>query len=147
MELIFEIILAVLLCTAIGYGFTLNRRILELRKDQESLDKLAKSFANSTSRAEASIIQLKLTSDATSQALDQTLKQAGGIREDLVYLIERGNKLADILESDIRSRESRPSLASSSGIKKSIAAYTNDSEGTAKVEAERELIKALKAVR
>ena len=147
MDLIFDIILAVLLCTAIGYGFTLNRRIVQLRKDQESLDKLAKSFAAATSRAEASIIQLKLTSDATSQAFDQTLKQADGIREDLMYLIERGNKLADILESEIRSKESRPSLAGNSGNKKSIAADTNDSEGAAKVEAEQELIKALKAVR
>ena len=147
MDLIFDIILAVLLCTAIGYGFTLNRRLVGLRKDQESLDKLAKSFAAATSSAEASIIQLKLTSDATSQALDQTLKQAGGIREDLVYLIERGNKLADILESDIRSKESRPSLAGNSGNKKPIPAYNKDFESPAKGEAERELIKALKAVR
>ena len=147
MDIIFEIILAVLLCTAIGYGFILNRRIVELRRDQENLDKLAKSFAAATSRAEASIVQLKVTSDATAQALDETLKQAGGIREDLVYLIERGNKLADTLESDIRSRENKSSSAEGTETTSRSAAYTKELESPAKGEAERELIKALKAVR
>ena len=97
MNLIFEVFLAVLLCTAIGYGIILNRRIKELRKDQDNLDKLAKNFAKATSRAEASIQQLKVTSDATSQALDRAIKQASGIREDLMYLMERGEKLANVI--------------------------------------------------
>jgi len=78
LDLILEVFLAVLLCTAIGYGIILNRRIKELRKDQDNLDKLAKNFAKATSRAEASIQQLKVTSDATSQALDRAIKQASG---------------------------------------------------------------------
>ena len=147
MDLVFEIILVILLCLAISYGFTLNRRIVELRKDQESLDKLAKSFSAATSRAEASILQLKSTSDATSKSLDQTFKQASGIREDLLYLIERGNKLADILELDIRSKESQSSPARIFGKNQTKAASPKELENQTKGEAERELIKALKAVR
>ena len=147
MTLIFEIFLAVLLSTAIGYGFILNRRIVELRKDQEKLDKLAKSFAKATSRAEASIFQLKTTSDTTSQALGKTVKQALGIREDLLYLIERGNKLADTLESEIRTEEARAPQADNSGKMKTRDVSTKVLESPAKSEAEQELIKALRAVR
>ena len=147
MALIIEIVLAVLLSTAIGYGFILNRRIVELRKDQENLDKLAKSFSKATSRAEASIFQLKSTSDTTSQALDKTVKHAHNIREDLLYLIERGNKLADILESDIRREETRVSPADIPDKIQSKAISTKVLESHAKSEAEQELIRALRAVR
>ena len=147
MALIIEIVLAVLLSTAIGYGFILNRRIVELRKDQENLDKLAKSFSKATSRAEASIFQLKSTSDTTSQALDKTVKHAHNIREDLLYLIERGNKLADTLESEIRTEEARATQADNSGNMKTRDVSTKVLENPAKSEAEQELIRALRAVR
>ena len=154
MNFILEVFLAVLLCTAIGYGIILNRRIKELRKDQDNLDKLAKNFAKATSRAEASIQQLKVTSDATSQALDRAIKQASGIREDLMYLMERGEKLADVLEIGIRSKEGRSPTESltDKGKKtpakvKRASAPKQNFEGLAKGEAERELIRALRAVR
>ena len=126
MDLILEVFLAVLLCTAIGYGIILNRRIKELRKDQDNLDKLAKNFAKATSRAEASIQQLKVTSDATSQALDRAIKQASGIREDLMYLMERGEKLADVLEIGIRSKEGRSPVESHTVKGKKISAPVFD---------------------
>ena len=147
MDLILEVFLAVLLCTAIGYGIILNRRIRELRKDQENLDRLAKNFAKATSRAEASIQQLKVTSDATSESLDQTIKQASGIREDLRYLMERGEKLADILEMGIRSKEGQSPVESRTFKGKKNSAPKQDFASPAKGEAERELIKALRAVR
>ena len=147
MILIFEILLAVLLSTAIGYGFVLNRRIVELRKDQVKLDKLAKSFAKATSRAEVSILKLKSTSDVTSQTLDETVKNADRIREDLLYLIERGNILADSLESGIRNTETQSSPAGITGSVKTKAVSIKVPESPAKSEAERELIRALRAVR
>ena len=63
MNILLDIFLVVLLSLAIGYGFILNRRILALRKDQKSLDKLATKFAEAAIRAEQSIIKLKSTTD------------------------------------------------------------------------------------
>lgn len=147
MGLIFEVILVVLLCTAIGFGIILNRRIKELRKDQENLDKLAKNFATATSRAEASIQQLKLTSDATSQELEKTIKEASGIREDLFYLMERGEKLADLLEDGIRTKEKKPPAADNSWKNQNARVPTTVLQNPVKGDAEQELIKALRAVR
>lgn len=147
MGIIFEVFLAVLLCTAIGFGIILNRRIRDLRNDQENLDKLAKSFVKATSRAEASIQHLKAASDATSQALDQTIQSASQIREDLLYLLERGEKLADLLESGIRSKEKRPVSEGNFVKKKGSASSTQSTQRPTKGEAELKLIKALRAVR
>ena len=147
MGLIFEVILVVLLCTAISFGIILNRRIKDLRKDQENLDKLAKNFAAATSRAETSIQQLKVTSDATSQALDKTIKEACGIREDLMYLMERGEKLADLLEEDIRKKEKIPAAEDNLGNRQDLSVPKRVLQNPAEGDAEQELIKALRAVR
>ena len=105
MSILLDIFLVVLLSMAIGYGFILNRRIVALRKDQKSLDKLATKFAEAAIRAEQSIIKLKSATDGASQSLDKAADTAGLVRDDLEFLIDRGNKLADILETDIRQTE------------------------------------------
>ena len=136
-----------LLCTAIGFGIILNRRIKDLRNDQENLDKLAKNFSRATTRAEGSIQQLKSASDATSQALNQTIQSASQIREDLLYLLERGEKLADLLESGIRSKEKRPATEQKLVEKKNVPNSQQALQRPTKGEAELKLIKALRAVR
>ena len=105
MSILLDVFLVVMLSMAIGYGFVLNRRIVALRKDQKNLDKLANKFAEATVRAEQSIYQLKSTTDAASLALEETVQGAEKVRDDLEFLIDRGNRLADILETDIRLTE------------------------------------------
>ena len=147
MDIIFDILLAVLLCLAISYGFVLNRRIVGLRKDQQKLEQLAKSFSQATSRAEASIIKLKSTSDATAEALGQTIEQAVGMKNDLIYLLERGNGLADKLETKIRSKENDTISEDLSDRGDTVAPSEGINKRSNTGDAERALIKALRAVR
>ena len=142
-----DVFLVVLLSLAIGYGFILNRSIVALRRDQKSLDKLATKFAEATIRAEQGITKLKSTTDGASQSLDKAVASAGLVRDDLKFLIDRGSKLADALELDIRqterqqispgvSLESKPNVGAGSAMR-------NENE----TQAERELLRALQAVR
>ncbi|MAI10968.1 MAG: hypothetical protein CBD27_00440 [Rhodospirillaceae bacterium TMED167] len=147
MSILLDVFLVVLLSMAIGYGVILNRRIMALRNDQKSLDKLATKFAEATIRAEQSIIKLKSTTDGASQSLDKAVNTAGLVRDDLEFLIDRGNKLADILETDIRRTE-RQQISPG-------ASFGHNCDGGAeapkvnedKSQAERELLRALQAVR
>ena len=147
MSILLDVFLVVLLSLAIGYGFILNRSIVALRRDQKSLDKLATKFAEATIRAEQGITKLKSTTDGASQSLDKAVASAGLVRDDLNFLIDRGSKLADALELDIRqterqqispgvSLESKPNVGAGSAMR-------NENE----TQAERELLKALQAVR
>jgi len=151
-SIVLDVFLVVLLSMAIGYGFILNRRIVALRKDQKNLDKLANKFAEATVRAEQSIYKLKSTTDAASMALEETVNGANTVRDDLEFLIDRGNRLADILETDIRQTEKQKVAVGVSangnakaGTDADVAGPLKDSP--AKTEAERELIRALQAVR
>ena len=147
MSILLDVFLVILLSMAIGYGVILNRRIMALRNDQKSLDKLATKFAEATIRAEQSIIKLKSTTDGASQSLDKAVNTAGLVRDDLEFLIDRGNKLADILETDIRQTERQQiSHGVSLGNNRDGGAVTSQVKEH-KSQAERELLRALQAVR
>ena len=98
-SLFLDIFVAVLLVVTIAYAVTLNKRLGTLRRDKEELQKLALSFGDATIRAEESTGQLRATIDV----LQERIKKAESLREDLVFLVERGNGTADNLEELVRA--------------------------------------------
>jgi hypothetical protein len=172
-SLIIDIFVAVLLVSAIGYGMVLNRRIVALRRDQANLERLAISFHEATSRAESSVGNLKKAAQSASQILNEGIDDATRIRADLDFLIDRGEKLGDRLEGSVRQAENSPEIARRPKAvlnpvepanefepvqaKQNLPARQNRPANVhnaeflgneiVKSEAERELIKALQAVR
>ena len=111
-SLILDMSVAVLLVVMIGYAVTLNKRLGTLRRDKVELQKLALSFGDATARAEESTVQLRATIDV----LQERIKRAESLRDDLVFLVERGNGTADSLEELVRTARDKvgvmPGLAS-----------------------------------
>ena len=98
----------ILLAVAIGYGFVLNRRIVELRQDQKKLEKLSISFDNATIRAEDGVAKLSTATESSVLLLQQYLAKGGEMSDDLKFLIRRGEDLADKLELSVRTAERGP---------------------------------------
>ncbi len=96
--LMLDIILAILLAVTIVYAFVLNKRLAKLRSDRGELQEMAASFNQATERAGDSIGKLKTASDA----LQEQLMRAESLRDDLVFLIDRGTGTADRLEENVR---------------------------------------------
>ena len=99
LPLLLDLSIAVLLIVTIGFALTLNNRLSVLRKDKEELEKLALNFGDATTRAEKSIGEL----GASLNVLQERIKRAESLREDLVFLVERGNGTADSLEGLLRT--------------------------------------------
>lgn len=97
--LVLDIFLAVLLVVTIIYAVLLNKRLNTLRRDKKDLQKLALSFGEATIRAEEGTAQLR----ATIEVLQEKIDKAETLREDLVFLVKRGNDTADALEELVRS--------------------------------------------
>ncbi len=97
-SLALDIVLAVLLVATIGYAMVLNRKLGNLRRHKEELERLAATFSDSTARAKDSIANLK---NSTADLQADTAK-AAGLRDDLKYLIDRGTSAADRLEAAVR---------------------------------------------
>ena len=97
--LIIDIAVAVLLVVTIAYAMTLNKRLTRLRKDKKDLESLARTFGESTMRAEENINQLR----TVAQALDIQMERAQSLRDDLAFLADRGGSTADRLEELVLS--------------------------------------------
>ncbi len=144
MTVAIELALIVLLLLSIGYGFILNRRIVALRRDQKDLEKLAVTFSKATQRAESGVAQLRAATQGSVTALQEAMQRAEGIRRDLEFLIDRGQGTADKLERSVRTAERGPRAVPNDDVPSGGRRSVDPME---KADAERQLLKALRAVR
>ena len=105
--IIIDIFVAILLVVTISYAVVLNKRLGNLRRDRGELESLAINFHASTMRADESIIRLRSSVDE----LQDQIGKAEAMRDDLVFLTERGSSAADRLEEYVRL--SRSDMAAS----------------------------------
>lgn len=158
---ILDVLVAVLLVVTIIYAVMLNRRLARLRKDKDELEALARTFGEATARADDSIGTLRNTADA----LDQRIEKAQALRDDLVFLMDRGGSVADRLEDSVRSARDDLGMGPSpahptqpiqtveaaaaaaeaeEAAAVAAAATTTDEAGAPRSDAERELMRALR---
>ena len=87
-----------LLGVVIGYAIVLDRRLRSLRSAKEEMRALMAEFGTATGRAQSSLQAIKEISASSGEALDLRAGRAVGLVEDLNFLIERGEALANRLE-------------------------------------------------
>jgi len=92
-----DVVVAVLLVVAIGAAVVLNRRLAAFRAARADFDQFIERFNTAASRAEAGVNALRMTSDATGRALQQSVSRAQALREEMTFLIERAEPMVDRL--------------------------------------------------
>ncbi|RKQ72693.1 DUF6468 domain-containing protein [Oceanibaculum indicum] len=109
MSLLLETLVAALLVATIVYAAILNRKLGRLRADRAELEAQIARFVECTHRAEASIKHLKAVSEEAGRSLQQPIDRAMAVRDELVFMIERGDTLSEKLSGRISAaREPRP---------------------------------------
>jgi hypothetical protein len=103
-KLALDAVVAVLLLVTILYCWALNRRIRILQDSKGELAKLIKHFDESTERASESIIALQTASKKIGETIQTRIDKAKYLVDDLSFMIDKGNKLADQMESGISSQ-------------------------------------------
>lgn len=101
--IILDFVVVTLLIATILYAVSLNRKLDTLYKNREELQKFIENFSKSLSKAELSMTKLRLSGEKVFSDLADKLKEGGTLRDDLGYLLERGEKLATSLEESIRT--------------------------------------------
>lgn len=161
-KLALDLIIAVLLAATITYAVILNNRLNQLRRNRDELAKLVAAFNDATVRAEAGIPKLKRASEEASSTLLERVEKAQSLRDDLAFMIERADAMANRLEGTVRmAREAKPAPAPAAAVgprvvpsvrpsaipSTPVSAVGIDDEEDDRSEAERELLRALQAVR
>lgn len=106
MEWALEIALIVLLAATLFHALRLERALGVLKRDRVALEELVVTFNNSTLLAEQGINRLRSAADGTGHQNSRQIDVAGNLKNDLLFLSERGERLADRLEQAVRSARS-----------------------------------------
>ena len=147
-----DLTIVTLLIATIAFAAVLNRRLTAWRQDRAEFERLIAQFNEAAARAEAGIERLKTASEQTGKTLQQAVTKGHSLRDDLAYLIERAEPLADRMNDSVRRsrnprrEEPKPSAASALAEKVEAAEREIDA-GDERGRAKRELLRALAALR
>jgi hypothetical protein len=144
MEWILEVVLVLLLAATMFHALRLERALGVLKRDRAVLEDLVTSFNASTRQAEAGIEQLRAAADGAGRQMARQIDTTARLKDDLVFLLERGERLADRLDSLVRA--GRPLAGEAL---RPIQAPDDDQADLPRVrsQAERDLLKALRMAR
>lgn len=101
LELWLNIAIAILLAATIFYCWLLNRRIQVLQNSKSELAMLLKHFDLSTQRASKTMNILQEASKEAGKSVQQRIEKAQYILDDLNYMMEKADKVAEQMEAGI----------------------------------------------
>ncbi|MFC3673941.1 DUF6468 domain-containing protein [Ferrovibrio xuzhouensis] len=107
LSMIVEIVVAVLLVITLSISLVLNRRLGNLRANQEEMRRLIVEFDRALSRARQGLGELKTTSAAADAAHEERMKEARTLRDELGFMVETADRLADRLAGEAAGSRSQ----------------------------------------
>lgn len=126
-----DVVVVLLLALTLPMAWRLDRMLRALRADREALAQGADGLGQATREADAVLTRLRAATEQADRQFGERLKAAGLAQDDLRYLLERAEAIADRLEAAVQA--GRP-LAASPPVPGAPAPRS---------EAERELLRAL----
>ena len=157
MQWLLEVLLTGLLTVTLFHALRLEKALGVLRRDRAALEELVVGFNDSTRQAESGIERLRAVADGAGRQIARHVDQAKALKNDLVFLSERGEKLADQLDTLVRTTlpaqepisGGRPAAARSAPALHAVPqeAVSAEVEGRVRSQAEKELLRALRMAR
>jgi hypothetical protein len=144
MEWILEPVLVLLLAATLFHALRLERALGVLKRDRAALEELVSGFNTSTRQAETGIEQLRVAADGAGRQMARQIDTVMRLKDDLTFLLERGERLADRLDSLVRA--GRPLAGEAL---RPVQAPDEEPADLPRVrsQAERDLLKALRMAR
>ncbi len=104
-----DALVAALLLVTIYFAVSLNRKLNQLRTSRAEFEKLVGEFGAAAVVTEGSIAALKDSTVEKQAALQENINRAEALRDELTFMLDRGDGLAEQLHGLIRAgRPVRP---------------------------------------
>ena len=147
LEFLINLIIIALLIPTIIYTYGLNKNLNVLRQNQNSLAKLVESLNDATFKAENSIPKLKSFTQHSSDGLKEVVDNAKELKDDLLFINERADNLAERLEHVITDGRGIKTNSDLKNYNDKMNATDSILMEDSRSEAEMELLKALRSIK
>lgn len=157
MEWFLDLLLVVLLAATLFHAVRLERALGALKRDRAALEALVGTFNASTRAAESGIERLRVATDGAGRQIQRQIETATTLKEDLTFMVQRGEGLADRLDDLVRAARPAVTAGEPSGGRASYGRApvgtpvgghdSRDDEPRVRSQAERDLLKALRMAR
>lgn len=97
LTLILDLVMVGLLAATIAYAIILNKQIIKLRESRGEMAELVRGLNEAMSRAETGVRSLKKTAHETGDDLQRTVAKAQTLRDELEFMIEAADAMANRL--------------------------------------------------
>lgn len=149
-SLALDIILVLLLAVTIAYCVILNRRLQVMRSAQSEMINLIQEFDRATVQAKSGIADLRQAGGDIATRLQEQVKRAQALSEDLSFMIDAGDRMAEKLDGRMQTARRNVGPAAGGGAEpRGVGENTQPGEAPAvpRSEAEHELLQALRRVK
>ena len=102
-RLVLDLVTVLLLGVTITYAVILNRRLSGFRKQKQEMETFIALFDEATERAATSLHRLKTVAEQTGGDLQGNVDKASALFDELSFMVDRGNAIADRLEQTASS--------------------------------------------
>lgn len=102
LALLMQVTVAVLLVATIIYAYMLNRKLTNLRQDQAQFEQLIRQFTGALGLADNGVHNLRVAAEEAGNGLQKYVDRAQILRDELAYMLESGDALAEQLANQIR---------------------------------------------
>ena len=96
-SIIIDVVMVGLLAATIAYAIILNRQIIALRESRGEMAELIQGLNDAMARAETGVRTLKKAAGDTGEDLQRTVNKAQTLRDELEFMIEAADALANRL--------------------------------------------------
>ncbi|WP_033068912.1 DUF6468 domain-containing protein [Thalassospira australica] len=97
-----DLLMIVLLAATIVYAIILNRKLAAFRRSREDMQNFLTAFNAANERAESSITALRDMAEQSGEKLREDIEKASALNEDLTFMVDRGESIANRLEKAAR---------------------------------------------
>lgn len=149
MQWALDILLIVLLAATLFHAIRLERALGVLKRDRAVLEALVAAFNTSTRQAETGVERLRAAADGAGRQVARQIDSAKALKDDIAFLSERGERVADRLDALVRAARPLASEPPRQVVTPDPQPPEADIPGMPRVrsQAERDLLKALRMAR
>lgn len=114
-SLVLDLVMVGLLVATIAYAIILNRQIIRLRESRGEMAELIKGLNEAMTKAEQGVRGMKRNAAETGEGLQRAIDKAAALRDELQFMIEAGNTLADRLSGFSDNDRPKPAAVRPAG--------------------------------